>query len=101
MFKGPNGWIWRLNLEALKKAQADITGFPPPADGAVYPGSTHFIYGEQSDYVQPAYEGVIKRLFPNYTMCAVANAGHWVYAEQPQGFAACMQAFLAAGWQGE
>jgi pimeloyl-ACP methyl ester carboxylesterase len=97
LVKGADGWTWRLNLEALENAQMDITGFPQPADGAVYPGPTHFIYGDQSDYVKPAYEDAIERLFPNYTMCAVANAGHWVYAEQPQGFADCIQRFLSDG----
>lgn len=97
LVKGTDGWAWRLNLEALDAAQTDITGFPQQATAAVYPGPTHFIFGEQSDYVQPAHDGVIRRFFPNAKMCAVANAGHWVYADKPQGFAACMQAFLADG----
>ena len=86
-------WHWRINLEAIRKAMSDITGFEPPP-GATYPGPAHFIFGERSDYVQPGAEGLIRPMFPRATFCPVAGAGHWVYAEQPEGFMRCLQAFL-------
>jgi len=94
LVKVPEGWARRLKLEALPEPQTDITGFPLPVAGGAYPGPTHFIWGELSNYGQPAYEGAIQRVFPNGTMCAIANAGHWVYTGQPQGLADCMQRFL-------
>jgi len=94
LVKRPDGWAWRMNLGALAAAQAQITGFPAQPAGAAFGGPTSFVYGELSDYVTPAYEPDIHRLFPNASLCPVANAGHWVYADQPQGFLDCLQAFL-------
>jgi esterase len=87
-------WQWRLNLAALRNAQAQITGFPEPAAGSRYPGPTAFIHGELSDYLRPSHHPTIERLFPNVRFCRVAEAGHWVYADRPQAFMACLDAFL-------
>jgi esterase len=86
-------WDWRCNLPALRAAQAQITGFDVP-EGAKYKGPCSFIHGTLSDYLQPAYESAIYRYFPAAWICPVKGAGHWVYAEQPQGFADCLQRFL-------
>lgn len=94
LVKVPDGWAWRMNLDALAAAQAQITGFPEQPAGAAFEGPASFVYGELSDYVTPAYEPVIRRLFPNASLCPVANAGHWVYADQPEGFLACLETFL-------
>jgi len=94
LVKRPEGWVWRLNLDALAAAQTEITGFPSQEADAVFVRPVSFIYGELSDYVAPAYEPEIRRLFPAATLCPVAQAGHWVYAEQPQGFLACLDAYL-------
>ncbi len=96
LVKQTEGWGWRLNLEALAARQAEITGFPEQPDGASYDGPASFIYGELSDYVKPAYLTTIKRFFPNAGLCPVAAAGHWVYAEQPEGFRDCLEAFLSS-----
>lgn len=97
--KRPEGWGWRINLDALAAAQDEITGFPSQAEDAVFERPVSFIYGELSDYVTPAYEPEIRRLFPAATLCPVGRAGHWVYAEQPQGFLACLGAYLGRGLQ--
>jgi pimeloyl-ACP methyl ester carboxylesterase len=91
--RGDGAWRWRLNLEALRKGMAQITGFDAPA-GRRYDGPAHFIHGQGSDYVRPAYRGAIQALFPNPVMCEVAGAGHWVYAEQREGFMRCLDALL-------
>ncbi|MCB1923096.1 MAG: alpha/beta fold hydrolase [Gammaproteobacteria bacterium] len=94
LVKGPDGWAWRLNLDALDHAQGEITGFPDlPAD-ASFDGVTQFIHGALSDYVLPAHQSRISQLFPRVEVCPVEGAGHWVYADQPQGFAVCLDAFL-------
>ena len=41
-------------------------------------------------------EPVIRQFFPTAILCPVAQAGHWVYADQPQGFMACLDAYLAS-----
>ena len=94
LVKRPDGWAWRLNIDALAAAQNEITGFPEQDADAVFTRPVSFIYGELSDYVTPAYEPEIRRLFPAATLCPVVQAGHWVYAEQPQGFMDCLDAYL-------
>lgn len=88
-------WGWRINLSALRDNMDRITGFDAPPDSH-YDGSAHFIHGALSRYVRPEYEPVIRQLFPSAILCRVENAGHWVYAEQPQGFADCLEGFLDA-----
>jgi len=94
LVKRPDGWAWRVNLDALAAAQDEITGFPDQPVDARYRQPAAFIHGELSDYVQPAYEPEIRRLFPFASLCEVAAAGHWVYAEKPQGFMDCLERFL-------
>ena len=87
-------WMWRLNLPALGEAQAEITGFPRYAEHVRFEGPVRFIHGELSDYVKPSHHVVIDRLFPRASMCRVEGAGHWVYADQPQGFMDCLNPFV-------
>lgn len=94
LVKQGDGWGWRLNLDALEAGQREITAFPQQRDGAQYGGPASFIYGALSNYVTPAYEPTIRRYFPKADLCPVSDAGHWVYADQPQGFQACLEAFL-------
>lgn len=91
-----SGWAWRINLPALREGMSEITGFERPV-GLSYRGPAHFIFGERSDYLQPDAEDVIREVFPQATFCPVADAGHWVYAEQREGFMRCLESFLQAG----
>ena len=95
LVRDADGWRWRLNLAALRAGMARITGFDCPG-GAGYPGPAHFIHGERSDYLLPAYKPRIRELFPAATFCRVADAGHWVYAERPEGFMRCLRGLLDA-----
>mgnify|MGYP001548491800 len=95
LVKRPGGWAWRINLDALATAQDEITGFPSQAEDVVFERPAGFIYGELSDYVKPSHEPEIRRLFPAASLCPVVGAGHWVHAEQPQSFMACLDAYLS------
>jgi pimeloyl-ACP methyl ester carboxylesterase len=86
---------WRLNLAAIEPAMPTLTGFPTLPAGAVYSGPALFIAGERSDYVRPEYEPEILRLFPNARIARIANAGHWLHAEQPRAFLQLVEPFLA------
>jgi len=94
LVKGRDGWLWRVNLDALARSQDQITGFPEQNEWAVYSRPVGFIHGELSDYVKPAYEPQIYRLFPAAELCMVEQAGHWVYAEKPEGFMHCLDRYL-------
>jgi pimeloyl-ACP methyl ester carboxylesterase len=92
--RGPDGWGWRLNLSAIEAAQSQITGFEDPPSGTRYEGPASFIHGTRSDYVTPSAHARIRALFPNADHCPVEDAGHWVYADQPQRFMDCLEQFL-------
>ena len=84
---------WRLNLDVLADEMPRIVGFPDVA--GVFDGPALFVSGARSDYVTPAHHDAIKALFPNAEFTQIADAGHWLHAEQPRPFAAAVAAFLA------
>ena len=84
---------WRVNLEAITAALAD---WPEPA-GAPYAGPVLFVAGARSDYIRPEHRAAIRALFPRARFVTVKAAGHWVHADNPAGFAAVVEAFLASG----
>lgn len=87
-------WQWRVNLPILGQELAELVAFPPLAPETCFTGPSLFIYGEASDYVT-GHQPAIQRLFPQARLCPVAEAGHWVYAERPEQFLACLLPFLA------
>ncbi len=87
------GFAWRPNLAALAANMSDLAAFPAN-DGRTYQRPTLFITGERSDYVLPTHRSDIERYFPNAGIAAIANANHWVHAEQPAAFLERAQAFL-------
>ncbi len=84
---------WRMNLGALTRGVGSILDFPEVGDRR-FPGKAWFVYGGQSDYVTPAYNGIITELFPHARLRMVAGAGHWVYAEKPEEFSAVVDSFV-------
>lgn len=86
-------WQWRTNLRALRDGLDLISSFPEVPGGVHYPGPVLFIHGSRSDYMKSEYLPRMKQLFPRMELVAL-EAGHWVYAEQPEAFLAALEAFL-------
>lgn len=86
---------WRVNLEAIERAMPDLVGFPPRPPGTVYEGKALFIAGGRSDYLRPEHEPAIRILFPKAQFASIAEAGHWLHAEQPQRFLDLVEPFLS------
>lgn len=84
---------WRIDLAALDAATAEIRGFPDPGT-AQFAGPALFVYGTGSDYLTGEHLSRIRSLFPLVRMRPVAGAGHWVYADQPDGFLAALAGIL-------
>ena len=82
---------WTIGLDEIAMALPVIEGWPDPAGR--YDGPTLFLRGERSDYVTEAAWPAIRRLFPAATDRALAT-GHWVHAEDPDGFVAAVDAFM-------
>ncbi|HEX6113074.1 MAG TPA: alpha/beta fold hydrolase [Geminicoccaceae bacterium] len=88
------GYAWRVNLEALAANMPELLGFPTPPDGAAYRGPTLFVAGGRSPYIKAEHRPLIERLFPHAEHEVIRGAGHWVQAERPTEFLACVQPFL-------
>ena len=93
LVKRADGWSWRLNLSVLEREIATLAGFPS-LTGRSFPGDALFIYGGNSAYVQAEYFPAIRAGFPFARLRALAGAGHWVYADQPEGFIQTLESFL-------
>jgi esterase len=91
--QGAGGWRWRVDMSALAAAMDDLRGFPDPGI-AQFPGPTLFVYGTESDYLTGAHLARIQALFPLARVRPVAGAGHWVYADQPEGFLTAITSIL-------
>lgn len=82
--KNQNGFGLRVNLSALIKNIEEI-GIALP-DDASYSGKTLFMKGERSAYIEEADKTAIQKHFPKAQYVTVANSGHWLHAENPEGF---------------
>lgn len=89
-----SGFRWRANLDVLSKAMPDLMTFPI-RDYDQYRGPALFLAGANSDYVRPEHREAIRTLFNKADIRVIADAGHWVHAEQPTAFLAHLEDFLS------
>jgi esterase len=85
---------WRINLSALAANMHYLTAFPQIDSDIQFKGDTVFLRGEKSDYILPVHEEDIRHYFPNARIETIANAGHWIHADQPQSLLAQLQKIL-------
>lgn len=52
--------------------------------------------GARSDYIRPEYRPAIRALFPAARFVTLKDAGHWVHADDPEGFLSVVEAFVGA-----
>ena len=88
----PEGARWKLNLENLETNAARITGFPETQGS--FQGPTLFVKGSLSDYIKTEDELKIRELFPQAHIETIADAGHWLQADQPVALVAALAIFL-------
>lgn len=84
---------WRIGLAEIAAGLAEIERWPPTT--STYAGPTLFIAGERSDYIRPEQRDPIRALFPHARFVTLKNAGHWVHADNQDGFVGIIDAFLA------
>lgn len=73
---------WRVNFEVLDKKMDEILAALPANEVSL---PTLFIYGEKSDYIKPGEFDDIRKIFPNANFIGLP-AGHWLHAEDAEGF---------------
>ncbi|MGI9492520.1 MAG: alpha/beta fold hydrolase [Geminicoccaceae bacterium] len=88
------GFVWRANLQGLAEAMPALMTFPA-SDIEQFANPAIVLAGMNSDYVQAAHQAEIHRLFPKVETRYIADAGHWLHAEQPTVFLAHLKDFLS------
>ncbi len=74
----------RVHLKSLIKNASEI-GVELKKE-LIYEGKTLFLKGEKSNYILDDDMVRIKNQFPNFILTEIANAGHWLHAENPIDF---------------
>jgi esterase len=87
-------WRWKVNWPVIDEHMNQLTGFPNLSPEWKIATSTLFIRGENSEYIGNAEEANIAVHFDNATVRTIANAGHWLHAEQPEKFSQLALDFL-------
>lgn len=82
----------RMNLPVLADNIEEIG--KPLKEGSIFKGETLFLKGENSGYIEDFDAGLIKNHFPQSKIQTVANAGHWLHAENPSEFYRYVMDFL-------
>jgi esterase len=86
------GFHWSLNLPAIARNYPKLS--EALASGRRFEGPALFVRGGESDYVRPADETEIRRLFPRSEFATVAGARHWVHSDAPAAFIRTVREFL-------
>ena len=84
---------WRIGLNEIAAAMPVIEGWESVT--TTYEGPVLFIAGARSDYIRQEHRPVIRTLFPRARFVTLKHAGHWLHADNPNGFVAVVEAFTA------
>lgn len=79
---GDKNWYWQVNLPVIIRDLPTIADFP--TFSATFDKSVLFIGGMNSDYLAEQHWPSARKLFPSARREMLADAGHWVHAEQPE-----------------
>lgn len=93
LVRGEQGLVWRVGLEQIEEDYPSIVA-APDGEGA-YEGPALVLRGERSDYVGDADLPAVEAVLPKARIETLADAGHWLHAEQPEAFQTAVARFLA------
>ena len=85
---------WRIGLGEIAAAMPEIEAFAPP-QAAPFEGPALAMAGALSPYIRPEDHAAFRALFPRIDFVSIARAGHWLHAENPEGFMAALRDFLS------
>jgi len=74
---------WRINLSVFFRCSDNIIAFPKIELGRRWAKRVLFLGGGNSTYIDSP---TILKLFPSAIIDVIAEAGHWLHAEQPDVF---------------
>ena len=86
------GFRWKANVRGIWESYERLTKAVTSEKPCDRPAL--FVRGERSDYVPATDNELIRRLFPRAEFCVIADAGHWVHADQPEAVFTAVLKFL-------
>lgn len=90
--RGADGFEWKINLPVITKNINEVGKALP--DGQSFSGPTLFLAGSNSSYIQQPDLDDIDAFFPKNEVEFIADAGHWLHAEQPDAVVEEIKRFL-------
>jgi len=85
---------WRIGLHEIAAAMPEIEAFAPPP-GARFEGPALAMAGALSPYIRAEDQAAFRVLFPHIGSVSIPRAGHWLHAENPEGFLSSLRDFLS------
>jgi esterase len=95
--KSTSLFSWKINTEVLYASMKEIVSgvnkqwFSDRIPITAYPVT--FIRGEQSPYILPGDETLIRDIYPEARIIPIPKAGHWLHAEKPDPFVRAVRSF--------
>ena len=83
---------WRFNLNTLAEKYTEFVS--NAIKFGIFNGPTLFLAGANSNYILPQDELLIRQQFPDSKIIKIANAEHWVQANNPVDFNAAARDFI-------
>ncbi len=90
--RNSEGFYWKINLPVIVENIEEVG--KALDDDTFYKGKTLFLAGEKSNYIQEKDLESILAHFPKYQLKIIANAGHWLHAEEPKAVVREIREFL-------
>jgi len=91
-------YCWAINLNTIANELPSVMDGFKVSETESHTGHTSFpvlfIKGNNSSYILEEDKKLIKQIFPYAQIEGIANAGHWVHAEQSQKFMEVLLSFL-------
>lgn len=90
---GHKPWRWLLNVKLMRKSMEVMSGWPDQ-HGKHWDGPVLWLGGANSRFITEKEIPAMSALFPNYQLDYIADAGHWLHAEQPKAVADALRQFI-------
>jgi esterase len=85
-------FFWKINLRGLAENYLQLR--EPISASKPFVKPALFVRGGKSNYVNSEDEPSIRELFPQAQIQTIAEAGHWIHADQPEEFLRRLLEFL-------
>lgn len=85
---------WKPNLQGIQDNYDRLSKAVHVVPQSRFEKPALFVRGERSNHIGDADCALIQRLFPCAQIETIPDAGHWVHADCPERFVACVRDFL-------